>query len=98
MTIANSDFDRVRNRRALYSVALLAVALILFGVWIATEIEDLVCYGMIVAAALLPAGLWISTGARGIPIIPTTISFWSSRPSLASIPARAFAGACIPAR
>jgi hypothetical protein len=70
MTIANSDFDRVRNRRALYSVALLAVALILFGVWIATEIEDLVCYGMIVAAALLPAGLWISTGARGIPIIP----------------------------
>jgi hypothetical protein len=51
-------------------VAGLAIALLAFGSLVAAEMSDFIAYSLIVVAALLPAALWISLGARGIPIIP----------------------------
>ena len=65
-----ADAPRARFQRALYSLAGLVVVLLAFGCYVATDVADLMAYALIVFAALLPAALWIATGARGIPIVP----------------------------
>jgi hypothetical protein len=63
------------TRRLIVTLLLGTTFLVVFGVLVAGSAESLIAYLSITTFAVLPAGLWIWTGAKGVPILPAVSVF-----------------------
>lgn len=56
-------------------IATVAALLFLGGAWRAESLEQFLGYLMVLAAATLPSVVWLTAGARGIPVFPAVALF-----------------------
>ena len=63
------------TRRLIVTLLLGTTFLVVYGLLVAGSTESLIAYLSITTFAVLPAVLWIWTGARGVPILPAVSVF-----------------------